>query len=114
MAGNRLCDGDEEGDRRKMERGINIDHCRLVAEAKEKKRRQLNAASSPQHSASSQEVPASSIKSLQHSLGNKNEASSSEGSAEEEEAGGRDPFSLVNDTMRLRSYYSACALDSHR
>ena len=33
---------------------------RLVAEAKEKKRRQLNAASSPQHSASSQEVPASS------------------------------------------------------
>jgi hypothetical protein len=59
-------------------------------------------------------VPASSIKSRQHSLGNEHEASSSEGSAEGERAGGRDPFSLVNDTMRMRSYYSACVLDSYR
>jgi hypothetical protein len=49
-----LTDGDEEAVRkirRKMERDIQIEYCRLVAEAKEKKRRQLNAASSPQHSA---------------------------------------------------------------
>jgi hypothetical protein len=34
--------------------------------------------------------------------------------AEGERAGGRDRFSLVNDTMRIRSYYSACVLDSYR
>jgi hypothetical protein len=61
-----------------------------------------------------EEVPASSIKSRQHYLGNEHEASSSEGSADGERAEGRDPFSLVNDTMRMRSYYSACVLDSYR
>ena len=44
--------------RRKMERDIHIEYCRLVAEAKEKKRRQFNAASSPQHSATQSECVA--------------------------------------------------------
>ena len=44
--------------RRKMERDIQIEYCRLVAEAKEKMRRQLNAASSPQHSAMQSESEA--------------------------------------------------------
>ena len=69
-------------------------------------------------------VPVSSIKGRQHSLGNDNEASSSEGSAEGGEAWEEriqelqtqfpDTLSLVNGTRRTRSYYSACALDSFR
>ena len=42
--------------RRKMERDIHIEYCRLVAEAKEKKRRHLNAASSHEHSAAQSEA----------------------------------------------------------